>query len=431
MASSTSTSRPAARDMGRVARLDGIRGICALAVLTVHVAYSTIVLSRQMGPPKAGIFSILVVGMTMLITPFFILSGYMLYKPWARMTILGTEKPRLFQFVVRRTARLLPAYYLVVIACLALLNYSLIGGIWDVLRPFALANIYDPHNYIGLDVAWTVPAEAQFYVALPILAWIMHRLGRSGANPAAKARRMLAPLPIFLVVQFVWGQYVHSHYHTWVPQFYYPLSVCGAWAVGMAMAVWAAQAESGQEPAVWRAARTRPNLFWLGAAVVYLISCAELFSKPGTADFAGPHAQLAVDATVTAFSFLSMMPLIIPGAASRLQRVVLENRPMVFLGRISYGIYLWHFFWIYVRFGSGSVFGKIVPVQLWLGKYGFWELEIPTVVGSIASAALAYYLLEQPILNLTNRALKRKTVPAPVGPAIPVAVEQRPKATVD
>ncbi|MFF5207145.1 acyltransferase family protein [Streptosporangium sp. NPDC000396] len=431
-----SASRLATRARERFAILDGIRGICAVSILTTHVAFATIVLSKDAGPPRAGFFSIIAIGLEMAIGPFFILSGLLLYRPFARMTIAGTPRPALGQFFARRVARLLPAFWLVTTFCLLALNFSLIQGVWDVLRPFALLHVYDSHYYVGLDVDWTVPAEAQFYLLLPLFAWFMHRIAGKGTDPVRKARRMMIPLGVLVLIQLGWAVYIHWKYTTWGPQFFYPFTVIGLWAIGMALAIWSVVAEVAPEkaPAFHRLAARRPNLYWLAALVVYAIVCAQPFAVPGTADWKNSPAAFVEAATVLLFSFLVMAPLVVPGASSRLMRTVLENRPMLFLGRVSYGIYLWHFVVMYLWFGSGSIFGEIVPVQTLLGKYGFWELEIPVLIGTVAVATLSYYAVEQPITRLTSRMIKARAArnAAPGGIGIPRQAESPSSmATID
>jgi len=53
----------------RVPVLDGIRGICALAVVVTHVAFTTIVLPSAAGPPPQGFWSIIAAGQVGAIGP--------------------------------------------------------------------------------------------------------------------------------------------------------------------------------------------------------------------------------------------------------------------------------------------------------------------------------------------------------------------------
>lgn len=417
----------------RVPVLDGIRGLCALGVLFTHVAFATFVRSSAESTNSHDIWAILAAGQLSL-GPFFIMSGLLLYRPFARRTFAGTQRPALGKFYLRRASRILPAFWLVVTVDLLLLNYSAIGSVWDVLRPYLLLHVYDFHFYAGMDVLWTVPTEIQFYLLLPVLAWVMHRLADRVQDPVAKARRMLIPLALFVVAEFAWTFYIHSHYEMWPPQFFYPLSVSGLFAIGMAMAVWSALSEAAPDrtPAVFRLAVKRPHLFWLGAVAAYALNSAQPFSTPGTADWLSPPAALVRHVCMLAFSFLIMMPLVVPNATSRFMKVTLGNPVLAYLGRISYGIYLWHFTVMYFRFESGSVFGEIVPVNMLLGKFGFWDLFTVVVLGTIAVSTVSFYLVEQPIIRLVEKRIRWRDEQAAAN--APLAVPEagdRPVATAE
>ncbi len=402
--------RTSPRDKKRIPRLDGIRGLCAIAVIFAHAAFSTIVLSPDAGPPPEGIWSILVAGQ-LSIGPFFVLSGLLLYRPFARMTLTGAPRPDLGAFFMRRAARMLPAFWLVVTACLLLLNLSTLTGWWDVLRPYLMMHVYDYRWYAGLDVVWTVPTETQFYLALPLLAWVMHRLARNVEGPAKKARRMLIPLGVMMAAQFIWTWWLHGTYETWPTIYFYPFGIVGLLAAGMALAVVSVLSEAAPEktPRFYQLASRRPNLFWLGAFVAYLINCAQPFDVPGTASFQSAPAALVRSALLLITGVLLVLPLYPRDTNSRLMELTLSNPVMRYLGRISYGLYLWHFAIMYLYFGTGSIFGGApVPVQALLGKYGFWELFVVTVLGTIVVATVSYYLVERPVINWTEKRVKAR-----------------------
>jgi peptidoglycan/LPS O-acetylase OafA/YrhL len=383
------------------------------------------------GPPPQGFWSIIAAGQVGAIGPFFVMSGLFLYRPFVKVTLAGAKRPALGQFFARRVARLLPGFWLLVAFCLLMLNFSNIHGPWYVLRPFLLMEIYDFQYYAGMDVVWTVPTEIQFYLALPILAWVGHLLARRATDPAAKARRMLYPLILLVVVQLGWTIYVNGAFAKWPPQYYYPLSVSGLFAIGMAMAIWTvlADVQPKKEPKFFAFARKRPNWFWIGALVVYAINCFQPFAVAGTADWLSPQAAVVRAVLLLAFSFLVMVPLVVPRATSKTMTATLGSRVTRYLGRISYGIYLWHFAVMYMVFRSGSIFGKLVPINLEIGRFGYWELLVPTLLGTIAIASLSYFLLERPIFSMVERHFKRKNTPPPAPTGIPRIVPGDPGIT--
>jgi peptidoglycan/LPS O-acetylase OafA/YrhL len=75
----------------------------------------------------------------------------------------------------------------------------------------------------------------------------------------------------------------------------------------------------------------------------------------------------------------------------------LECQPMVYIGQISYGLYLWHYFFISV-----------------LGAYGLqsWSRNVPAVAATFLVASISYHVVEQPILRATrNSFLGRPAIP--------------------
>ncbi|MFH8385280.1 acyltransferase family protein [Kitasatospora sp. NPDC018058] len=401
------------RDKRRVANLDGVRGLCAMVVVITHVAFSTgVVLGSESGPPQQGIWSILAVGMEVGLGPFFIMSGLFLYKPFARRTLLGSPKPELGPFFLRRFLRLIPGYWLLTAFCLLVLNFSSITSVWYVLRPILLMQDYDYAWYAGMDPTWTIPTEAQFYLVLPLLAALMHWLARSVDDPARKARRMVIPLGVMVVAGFAFAGYMHmKHLGPWPPEFWWPFSRLGLFGVGMWLAILSVRAEQepNKVPALYRAAAKRPNLFWLGALIAYLVACAAPLGHAGTWDYGTPQFAMIQHVAFLAFAFLLMVPLVAAKAQSRLMDAVLANRPTRFLGRISYGIYLWHFVVMYLWFQSGSIFGAPpVPAGMLIGKVGFWEMLAVVVAGTLVIATVSYHVFERPLMNFGERVIKRR-----------------------
>lgn len=415
----TARSRTAPKPRVRSATFDGIRGWCAVSIVFVHVAFATIVLSSAAGPPPQGIWSILAAGEGGSLGPFFILSGMLLYRPFVRMTMSGGSAPALGQYFMRRAARILPACWLVMALCLVLLNLDTITGPWDVLRPFLLMQVYDNHYYAGMDVLWTVPTEVQFYIGLPIVAFLAHAWAKRVDDPVRRSRRLMVTPAVLLVAQFVWTAYLYTEYQTWTSLFFWPFGIIGVFGMGMAFAIWNVRAElvPDRAPRFFAAARRHGNWFWLGALAVYAVNCAQPFAVPGTADWITTPAALVRTTLLLLFSFFLMAPLVVPGGTTRYMEAVLSNGVARYVGRISYGIYVWHFFVMYLVFGSGSIFGKTVPVQMLLGTFGFWELFLPTLAGTLILSSLSWHFFEQPIINLVGRL----TAPVPALTAVPAA----------
>jgi peptidoglycan/LPS O-acetylase OafA/YrhL len=356
-------------------------------------------------------------GFQIVMTIFFLLSGMFLFRPFARR-IIDPASPRvkLGSYFLRRALRLLPLYYLVAVVCLLFLNYSSINGAWYVIRPMVLWQNYNGTWMAGMDLTWSVPTEVQWYLALPLIALAAGWYAKRGADPMNRARRlMIAVVPPLLVVGMVWEIYCHLPSMGAFPaQYLWPVGMAGNFACGFALGIMSAAHElvPGYTPALFRWARKRPNLFWLGALIMFAAYCANPFGRPGYGDWPNDKGAVIEYLLFTAFCLLVATPMIAPKAKSRLINAVLGNPVSVFLGRISYGIYLLQFLVMNLVLRNGSIFGHAPLTAPGLrGTVGFWQLEGETLGGTIILAVITYYLLERPILRWGERRINAKRQP--------------------
>ncbi|MFC6081783.1 acyltransferase family protein [Sphaerisporangium aureirubrum] len=407
----------------RIPKLEGVRGVLAVGVLVFHVAWQSGV-TNFMDQPGNGIWGYLADGLTVMLPPFFVLSGLFLYRPFARAVIEGKRGPAVGEFLFRRGLRILPAYWLVVGVVLLGINLDGINSAWDVIRPVLALHFFIPADQpvIALAHTWTVPTELTFYLALPLLAWLAAKFAGTAVDAARRAGRTMIPAAILLVIGLAWVTYTNlptftGPYELWFWPFYY----VSAFACGMGIAALSAKAEvTGIVPGIFRAAGRHPNLFWLGALAVYLVNIPKPFGVPGSGTVGGMTQELIGHCLILVFSVLFILPLTVPEARSRLMDVTLGNAPLRFLGRISYGIYLWHIPFQNYFVQNGNMFGKTaVPDAMLRGSAGFWELVTFTLIGSVVAATLSYYLLEQPLVRAYGRRAKRRREAAATVPAEP------------
>lgn len=416
---------------GRAVRspaIDGIRGLAAVTLLTIHVGiFSGLLGTRAFGtprPPSNFLGAFFVSGFPSFIGVLFVLPALYFYLPLARAVIAGTRRPPQRDNVVRRLLRLLPAYYASVLVVMLTLNRGVIDGVWYVLRPILLLQVYLPSpvtpNLInGLEISWTVPSMVQWYLALPLIAWATHRYAARGATPAARARRLMLPVPILIAIGIGWLLMVKARNWDNRMVFWWPQGFAPTIAIGMGLAILLAlaQVSPADTAGLLRAAARHPNACWLGALVVYLVNCVRPFSVIGMDAIYSTAGLLVTYLMVALFGLLAVLPLVAPGARTHAVATMLGVRPLPFLGRICYGIYLWHFAVMHFWLQPGSIItGHARPIRELYGVAGFWQLEIATVAGSVLFATVSHYLLEQPVAAWFERYLRagraRVTVPA-------------------
>jgi peptidoglycan/LPS O-acetylase OafA/YrhL len=149
----------------RISTLDGVRGLAALAVFTFHVwLYKADIAPSAPNFPHSSIFEL-----RLGLIVFFVMSGFLLWRDVLSMDVRTYAR--------RRAARILPAYYVAMVACWFIVEWARktpgarpvdAGHVWL----FAVfGQNYSPETLLKLNpVTWTLCIEVVFYVLLPLLA---------------------------------------------------------------------------------------------------------------------------------------------------------------------------------------------------------------------------------------------------------------------
>ena len=164
----------------RYPALDGMRALASFAVVFTHVGYAT---GRSLADDPVG--PLLARG-NFGVTVFFLLSGFLLYRPFAAYSFGLRREPRLRDYFVRRAARIFPALWVAVAVTLAFI--STFPSNWtNWASYFLLIQTYNHHDYDGnLGQLWTLVVEVSFYALLPLLAKLV---GGPQRGPDAVLRR--------------------------------------------------------------------------------------------------------------------------------------------------------------------------------------------------------------------------------------------------
>jgi peptidoglycan/LPS O-acetylase OafA/YrhL len=382
--------------------LDGVRAIAAFGVLVLHIGADTGGTLKQNA--EAWLFS----GGAIAVTIFFTLSGLLLYRPWvARLLDVGGGRTvGVRRYYRRRALRILPAYWLLVGYVMIVYLSSHLGDPWTWLKLLTLTYTYEPHPWWGNGLGpeglwqiWSLTVEVAWYVLLPVTAALLGRYARlreRGVPDAdRRARRLLQGIAAYAALSFVYTIFLfHPRYApilgVWLPRYL-------AWfAIGMALAVVSVQARTGSARAA-RFGRTVARSWgtcWLIAAVMYCIAASPL---------SGPTDLTTIDTVWTSelrimlyglVAVFAVAPVALAPAGDPVMRAVLGNPVMRFLGRISYGVFLWQ---VPVLIGWSELVGH-TPFT------GRFLTEFPVIaVLSVGVATISFYYIEQPILRLASR----------------------------
>jgi peptidoglycan/LPS O-acetylase OafA/YrhL len=312
----------------RVASLTGIRAVAALLVVGTHAAYTT-------GKYVHGYFGLIVSRMEIGVPIFFVLSGFLLFRPWVKSVAVCAPSPSVRRYAWHRVRRIMPAYAVTVLAAYFVYQFRTAGPnaghTWiGLFRNLTLTQIYAT-NYVGsylhqgLTQMWSLAVEGAFYVALPALAYLLLVVVcRRRWRPAL----LLATLAALALITPAWLIMVHimtsvtNGARLWLPAYL-------AWFLaGMALAVLQAM---GVRCYAFAAIPL--------AVICYFIAATPIAGAPTTS----PHGlaeALVKSGFYAAIAALMVAPLALGdhGWYARL----LATRPMVWLGEISYEIFLIH-----------------------------------------------------------------------------------------
>src|SRR5690606_11213192 len=197
--------------------------------------------------------------------------------------LTGGPAPDTRAYLVRRTLRQLPGYWLVVCAAHALWVRGRPGGRGTLPGLPALRRACQAVPWRaglgpkGLAQMWSLCVEAAFYLLLPLLAAGLAAFARrAGADVGRRARRLLLGLAVLALASPV--TVVLSHHPVYLPHLnsWLPRSMA-YFACGMAFAVVLAWAEGDRSPGnparrLRRSVASAPGTLWLVAALAYAIA---------------------------------------------------------------------------------------------------------------------------------------------------------------
>jgi peptidoglycan/LPS O-acetylase OafA/YrhL len=389
----------------RFALFDSLRGLAALAIIAFHVFSITGAMDRAVIGDTVA-----VLGPRSLIL-FFVISGFLLYRPYVAARADERPGPRTSRYLRRRVLRIVPAYW---VALTVLAIFPGIVGVFsdDWWRYYFFLQLYSYETVGGgIPVTWSLCVEVTFYLLLPFWAMGVRRL-RIGSGPNAWLRAELAVLALAAAVGVVF-QVLASRQ---VVSDILASSLLGqsTWlALGMALAV--ASVAAGRSERDSRAVRTvveHPGLCWIAgaaslAALTALLQPGGLLGILEALNTRQPVGEtLAAIALTAAMSALFVLPAVFGESAGGPPRRLLAWAPVAWLGLVSYGLFLWHLpIAQLLALPADPLHFSASGLDL-AAKLPFAVTPILFVLTAAVSAVLAaisYYVVELPFLRRKER----------------------------
>lgn len=376
--------------------LNAMRAAGAIMVVLTHAAFNT-------GRINDGWSGAALARFDFGVTLFFILSGFLLSRPWFLAAALGEDGPSTRHYLWKRALRILPLYWIVVVVALTFDPANDDADWVDWVTNLTFTQLYRPDLLpSSLTQMWSLCTEVAFYLVLPLLCLAL--IGRRGRG--LPLRRVLAGAAVLAVLGVAWQVRVsqisgnEGHYAQWLPGFL-------PWfMIGLAFAaVSASLTASPREHLLDRLARDLTGC-WIVAVAVFAIACTPI---------AGPRLLLTPGAWEAGFkvvlyavagAFL-VLPLVFgPEREGRVRERLSGAIPM-WLGDISYGVFAIHMLVLNLVF-------HLLDLQVFTGR--FLTVATLTLAITFVLASISFYLMERPIMRAKNIRFFARMEPAIIEP---------------
>ncbi|HSF99302.1 MAG TPA: acyltransferase [Ornithinibacter sp.] len=370
--------------------LNGVRGLGALFVLTTHVGFHS---GAALNSTFNGLLSRLDVGVAI----FFVISGFLLFRPHAEAWIRQDERPSTRSYLWHRALRILPALWLAIIAAALLLEQPE-EALQVYARHATLTQIYGSGLAAqGLTQMWSLATEAAFYLLLPAIAWL---LTRAHATPGSVRNGLLVLLSTPLLGA-AWMGFTAWHPEgqqaLWLPGY------IGWFGLGMALALWRSGRAGGVVGASWvDDVATHPGTVW-GLAVALFLVLISPVAGPYSLTQASPGQAVVKSVLYAVVAALVVLPCVVmPSDGHDPPSVrLLGGRTARFLGDISYGIFCYHLIVL-------GVVERAMGYEIFSG--GFFRIYVPTLAVTCVVAAVSYYAVERPVMRRGRQGQRRTGV---------------------
>jgi peptidoglycan/LPS O-acetylase OafA/YrhL len=380
---------------------DGVRAFAAGTVLVGHVgAITSFNVINPLGAYSARL--------NMGVAFFFVISGFLLYRPFLAARFAGRPVPRIRDYARRRVLRILPAYWLALTVLAATVGLcGVFSRDWWIYYGL-LQNNSQATVLCGIGAAWSLAIEAAFYVALPLWALVMARVQRGRSSRSMVRIEVAALVAVSLVSigarTLAWSNYGH--------QSDVDISLLGnadwfAYGMGLALAS-VALAGRERDSRIVRVVSDHAWVAWALAALLWWVDATQLGMDRHLPPVYDGTRWLEEHLIFPLIGLLVALPAAFGDPRRGLPRRILGHPLLAWFGLVSYGVFLWHQPLMAPVIEHGG--DAIIPGM------PFVSLLVSMLAVSVAVAAASYYLVERPILRFKDR---RRPPPATATEAPP------------
>jgi peptidoglycan/LPS O-acetylase OafA/YrhL len=386
---------------GRYRLVDSLRGIAALMVLITHVTWfsGTVPGDAPLWPYLSRLESGVAV--------FFVISGFLLYRPFVKARLLDRRPLPVHAYAWRRLLRITPAFW---VALTVIGIWLGVDGLWsgrEIAINYGFLQLYrGPSPLNVIPQGWSMCVEIAFYALLPLWAWLMRRL--PGRDFNARLRWELWMVGGLVVASVAYNAALVYSGAAGDITGLAPVTLLAALpgfldtlGVGMLLAVvsvWIEHGREGRLPAPLAFLSRHPALclaiaalaLWAPASHIVLTGPAVVYSG---SQYMERHLLNALVGAAL------LVPAVFGDSRQGFTRRVLGHPALLYLGVISYSVYLYHL-------------AVITQLRDW-GLSSVPLAYLTALAGAVALASVSYYLVERPALSL-KRLVGSVPEPTPV-----------------
>ncbi|GHO83370.1 acyltransferase family protein [Dictyobacter formicarum] len=337
--------------------LDGVRGFACLLVIFYHVnLFSRVKHVWNLKDTGSIIAAVSVVG-SCGVTLFFVLSGFLLFLPYAKSMIFQEPWPSMRTFYIRRICRIWPGYYfaLFFLIIFAAPIYLQIDHWKQLALFFTFLMDSSRRTYQAINGPfWTLAVEWQYYMLLPFIAlgirWFVSRC--EDKWKVTTLFTCLLAMVLWGLTTRAWGRSweINPHQHLWVPSYvHYAIKfvIYGQsgkyledFAIGMMICTCYLLTQRRPEQKMSIFIKRYSWCIWLAGVIGFCFMTfwydTPLYSV--LVPYIGAHNWLYELSFSISFGLCILGVLFGPPVITWLW----ESAPLCKIGMLSYGLYIWH-----------------------------------------------------------------------------------------
>ncbi|MDH7463655.1 acyltransferase [Chitinophagaceae bacterium 26-R-25] len=353
-------------------QLDGFRFLSIVAVMLAHFADFEVIYRIPFG------FGV----MFFFVLSSFLITRILLTSKNINETTGGDNFFSIKQFYIRRFLRIFPIYYLLIFAAFIMNWYpcrAIIVSLLTYTTNFKIASGVGAGDFTHL---WSLAVEEQFYIFFPFLVFFLN------------SKNVLKIAIAFIVLGLVGRASLYlynSHYAAFSS--FNTISCLDSLGIGSLLAYLSLYKVDFLKNVIGN------KKLFAGSIVVFLsfmIFSYSIFPSAGRTNFTS---------VVFMRFFFNVMSFWILGWAALFgytgaMKLFLENRVVIYLGRISYGMYLYHFFvpkFLHMLFSLLKINTDILPSGTWTSSIGGILLYVTV---TIIVSSISWYVIEKPMNGL-------------------------------